>query len=133
VGGDGEELSHHEVLQRSVHSPAIARAIVTDLFKQAEVDQRTADTALLLTSEIVTNAVTHGRGAPTLAVRIGSVRIRISVTDSSDAEPTPVPAPPTTAVGGRGVFLVDRLATCWGVERTRTSAGKEVWFQIDRS
>ena len=86
--------------------------------------------AELLTSEIVTNAVTHGASGPSdeLTVRVvadGYVRVEVvdpgPPFDLAAAERAPHP-------GGWGLFLVDALATAWGVDPE--GAGKKVWFEI---
>lgn len=86
--------------------------------------------AELLTSEVVTNAVTHGASGPSdeLTVRVvadGYVRVEVvdpgPPFDVDAAEPAPRP-------GGWGLFLVDTLATAWGIDPE--GAGKRVWFEI---
>lgn len=92
--------------------------------------QESRDTAALLVSELVTNAVQHTGGAPWLTVLLGDGRLRCSV---HDTEPAAMPEPSTALVGGdgeggRGLQLVDALAVDWGVEHEPT--GKSVWFEL---
>ena len=84
----------------------------------------------LLTTEAVTNAVRHGPEGGTVTVEVSLVRgqWRVAVTDQSRARPVVRDVAPT-ALGGRGVMLIDRLATAWGVE-TAAGAAKTVWFQV---
>ena len=86
-----------------------------------------AETARLLTSELVTNAVLHARTAMTLAMEPTETGVRISVTDGS-------PIPPAlrrhslTATTGRGLRLLDQLADAWSVDGS--NGGKTVWFTL---
>lgn len=87
-----------------------------------------AGTVELLVAEVATNAVLHADG-PQLAVRIvdGGRALRVEVDDSS----TEVPAPRHAGAGaedGRGLLLVEALASDHGV-RAR-EGGKTVWFDV---
>ena len=85
------------------------------------------ETARLLTSELVTNAVLHARTEMTLAIEQTDEGVRISVTDES-------PVPPSlrhhsaTATTGRGLRLLDQLANEWSVDDD--NGGKTVWFTL---
>jgi two-component sensor histidine kinase len=86
------------------------------------------DEALLMVSELVTNAVSHG--APPITVKVsceesGGMVVRVS--DGSGRMPQPA-QPEAHAENGRGLFLVDVLSSRWGVEPTQD--GKEVWFAL---
>jgi anti-sigma regulatory factor (Ser/Thr protein kinase) len=84
--------------------------------------------AVLLTSELVTNAVAHETGE-TVMVTITCIcgQLRVDVHDTSIAAPVPVAAP-ADAETGRGLMLVASLATDWGFHRT--PAGKAVYFTL---
>lgn len=73
-----------------------------------------SETAQLLVSELVTNALLYGgKGGPT-RLRVGvQGTLRLEVTDSSTEPPTPRHAGPDD-IGGRGLELVDVLADRWG-------------------
>jgi anti-sigma regulatory factor (Ser/Thr protein kinase) len=89
------------------------------------VDQ---DLAVLLTSELVTNAIRHEvTGIVTLAITCSCGELRVDVHDTSRAWPMLVDAP-ADAEAGRGLMLVATLATEWGFYRT--PAGKAVFFTI---
>ena len=79
--------------------------------------------AVLVLSELVTNAVLHGRGADRVAVECRAGSIRISVHDKS-TDPAEL-ADETRGVGGRGLRIVETLAECWGTDPA--GAGKVVW------
>ena len=87
------------------------------------------DEALLLTSELVTNALVH---AATTAILLRLRRlpdgVRVEVTDTS-ATPPVQRQPGTSSDGGRGLVLVASYARAWGTEPGRS--GKTVWFELD--
>ncbi len=85
------------------------------------------DTVALLVSEVATNALVHGSGEVQVSVRAGSGVLRVEVADGSPELPRPRRAGPE-AEGGRGLALVDALASDWGTERT--ADGKVVWFEV---
>jgi anti-sigma regulatory factor (Ser/Thr protein kinase) len=92
----------------------------------------------LLTTEVVANAVLHGHGDVVLELACGDGVVQVAVSDASPDLPVLRRAPPE-AVGGRGVALVDTLASRWGVQTpartaaeagTGTGTGKTVWFEL---
>ncbi|MFF4968490.1 ATP-binding protein [Streptomyces sp. NPDC001037] len=87
------------------------------------------DTAELLVSELVTNALRHTRGPLRLNLRLGESRLLCEVEDVEPAGPVRNAAGPD-AEGGRGTELLDLLADAWGSVRTAT--GKSVWFALRR-
>jgi anti-sigma regulatory factor (Ser/Thr protein kinase) len=98
-------------------------------------DTQVAD-VVLLTSEIVTNAVEHPPASATadLGVRILTYPegIRIEVDDGGNGFDAGVPRRPE-AERGRGLFLVDRFASRWGTDHVRDDRGRRfrVWFELD--
>ena len=106
---------------------ALARRFVMDAV-HALGHEAAADVAELLTSEVVTNAVLHAGTSVQLRVVGETGAVRIEVTDGSSAAPARRHYSPEAATG-RGLGLVEALATEWG---TRTEAGgKTVWFTIE--
>ncbi len=86
------------------------------------------DVAVLLTSELVTNAIRHeAGGSVTVAIRCAGGRLRVDVHDSSRFLPVPADAP-VEAETGRGLMLVAALAQEWGCYRT--PGGKVVYFTL---
>jgi anti-sigma regulatory factor (Ser/Thr protein kinase) len=83
--------------------------------------------AQLLTSEVVTNTVVHAGTALDLRIEIGDFGARITVEDLSSAAPQRR-ASDDGDVGGRGLALIDLLASQWGWESIPT--GKRVWFEL---
>ncbi|MER5399869.1 SpoIIE family protein phosphatase [Streptomyces sp. NPDC002599] len=114
-------------------SVATARSFVRDTLQGwgfADI----VDDAVVLTSELVTNAVVHaGTSADVLCLRSDD-GVRIEVADRYPEREIPLQA---TAVnmgspdreGGRGLQLCAALARRWGVDYTPTH--KQVWFQLD--
>ena len=112
-------------------APGAAREAVRSWLTD-RYDQETADTATLLVSELVTNAVVHGAGpGPSLTVDlVADGVLHVAVRDSSCHLPQRHPeVPDLEQAGGRGLFLIESFATAWGWEPLRS--GKRVWFEID--
>ena len=82
----------------------------------------------LLVSELVTNAVLHASSAARLDVHVSRTSIRVEVFDEDARLPEPKDAD-DRATGGRGLLLVDRIASRWGSESKQ--GGKVVWFEMD--
>ncbi|MFF4752487.1 ATP-binding protein [Streptomyces sp. NPDC002514] len=82
---------------------------------------------LLLSSEVITNAVTHTGATCTVCVRWTGTKVRVEVADTDPQFPHVV-SPAPMAESGRGLWLVAELATAWGKKRGPT--GKVVWFEI---
>lgn len=81
----------------------------------------------LLVGEVVANAMEHGEPPIMVVVDWDEHRLRVEVSDAS-AE-TPVRRTPSDDdADGRGIWLVDRDATAWGVEGR--DHGKAVWFEL---
>lgn len=74
-----------------------------------------SDAVLLVTSELVTNAVRHGRGDVELRLEVDDGQVRIEVVDDGHAEvPLPGEEPPGMALGGRGLRIVNQASRRWG-------------------
>lgn len=113
------------------HPAAVGRArrFVHDQCHAAGVNDDTSDTAVLLTSEIVTNAFLHGHSGARVTLTTTGDRVRIEVGDDDSALPTRVDAG-REALSGRGLAIVDTLAAAWG--SAPESGGKVVWFELTR-
>jgi anti-sigma regulatory factor (Ser/Thr protein kinase) len=86
------------------------------------------DLAVLLVSELATNAIIHVGRPFKVAVDLSSpARIWVGVDDPSPLQSEPGPID-ITATGGRGLFLVAAMADRWGIEPT--PAGKRAWFEL---
>lgn len=104
-----------------------ARTLVHETCAAAGVDAETADSAVVLTSETVTNAFIHGRSAARVTVTVNLAAVRVELGDSSDRRPV-TPEHDLTALGGRGMQMVRALADDWGVRDE--CHGKTVWFEV---
>jgi two-component sensor histidine kinase len=104
----------------------MARAFVRQSWADLD-DEDTLDAVALCVSELVTNALDHA--VPPYELRIGrrGTRLRVEVDDASDRPPVLRPISPTAA-RGRGIFLVEAVATTWGVHPTND--GKTVWAEF---
>ena len=114
-------------LERTTDAPREARGRVRDISHNFAPER--VEDAVLLVSELVTNAVKYGPEAEAirLIVQTDEQRVRFTVHDlglgplpemRDEADPAP---------GGHGLRLVDALADRWGVERGST----RVWFELD--
>ncbi len=119
-------------LHGSAHAPQEARE---EFMRQ---DLRLPDAkrhdALLLLTELVSNAVRHGSARDRLlCVEIARLRrrIRVSVTDPGDGFDWPSTVAADSRPGGYGLLLVDRIALGWGAERREDST--TVWFELGLS
>jgi anti-sigma regulatory factor (Ser/Thr protein kinase) len=88
------------------------------------------DTVLLAASEVMANAVLHGDGPLMVQVLAGPDVLRVEVTDCGAATPRLKAHQSDEAVGGRGLQIVDVLATRWGVVPACPGPGKTVWFEV---
>ncbi|MFJ6941154.1 SpoIIE family protein phosphatase [Streptomyces sp. NPDC101132] len=114
-------------------SVATARAFVRDTL-QGWGFSDIVDDAVVLTSELVTNAVIHaGTRADVLCLRSAD-GVRVEVADRYPEREVPLRHPDRPYAspdheGGRGLMLCAAMASRWGVEYE--SASKHVWFQLD--
>ncbi|WP_370421738.1 SpoIIE family protein phosphatase [Streptomyces sp. QH1-20] len=114
-------------------SVASARSFVRDTL-QGWGFPDVIDDAVVLTSELVTNAVVHaGTAADVLCVRLDT-GVRVEVADRYPERELPLQSPGrhfggVDREGGRGLLLCSALAGRWGVEYSATH--KKVWFQLD--
>lgn len=110
-------------------SPGLARRVARDALTSWRLTHLT-DTAVLLISELVTNAVLHARtGGSGLALHLENhgAWLRIEVHDGDVRGPEPR-LPGTLDESGFGYVIVDALADEWGVQET--VAGKAVWAEL---
>jgi hypothetical protein len=112
----------HLLLENSLRSPARARRAIESLL--ADVAPGSRYDAALLTSELVTHAVTHARGACSLDATWNGSSLRVEVLNA-EAAPPRTDATETPS----GLQLVDLLAPRWGVEPA--TGGEVLWFELD--
>jgi anti-sigma regulatory factor (Ser/Thr protein kinase) len=117
-------------LDRGPNAAAKARRGLAQL--RGDLDAPLLETLRLLVTELVTNSVKHtGADTVKLTVVVGNSAVLTEVSDAGagfDPKATGTPAEDHT---GWGLFLVERLAESWGVERDGN--GTKVWFELRRT
>ncbi|MFD8429609.1 SpoIIE family protein phosphatase, partial [Streptomyces coelicoflavus] len=106
-----------------------ARALVSALLRQWRTRDGTRDSVLLLVSELVTNAVRHAGGPITVRLIRDGPGLLCEVGDTGNGRPR-LGRAGLLDDGGRGLHVVHRLTTRWGVRWTET--GKVVWAEVVR-
>jgi anti-sigma regulatory factor (Ser/Thr protein kinase) len=94
-----------------------------------ELDRDELDTAKLLASELVNNAVLHGAGKITFAVGVEASRIRVDLVHEGSGFVHQVRAVGFDEISGRGLQIVDAVSSRWGVFEGTT----HVWFEVHRA
>jgi len=132
------------MLARHPTSVGAARRFVRDVLMSRQVPGTVVDTVELLTSDSPLHLhyrvsmrlrsdrrrllILHGHSGPHLAVTVDECVVRVAVLDRS-------PSLPARRLGhlddvsGRGVIIVETMASAWGVERERNGS-KRVWFEV---
>jgi anti-sigma regulatory factor (Ser/Thr protein kinase) len=119
------------VLPDDPSSPATARRHISSACSGLPRDL--LEITLLLTSEVVTNAITHGHGPVRMSLDCDERRLRVEVEDHGPGRPQPARSN-VMADSGRGLILLESLATEWGSSPASDSgAGKRVWFAMRTS
>jgi two-component sensor histidine kinase len=108
-------------------SAPLSRRYVTDVLQHWQVGEDALETAALLVTELVSNATRHSDAAIELRLALLEGRLRVSVFDDSHRLPQVADAS-LDETSGRGLQLVDMLASAWGVETE--DRGKAVWFEL---
>lgn len=94
----------------------ITRHFVADVLERAGLEA--TDEVMLVTSELVTNAVVHGSDPLEIHVEVDDCRLHLEVVDCGNEPPDPARIMPASAArGGRGLPLVDCLTDQWGACR----------------
>jgi anti-sigma regulatory factor (Ser/Thr protein kinase) len=112
-------------------SVSAARQLVRERCDEWGADAAAGDAAVLLVSELVTNAVLHARTPLTLQVKREADAIRVEVRDWHAALPQPRRYNVDTATG-RGLRLLETMASAWGMLKVPDTdqPGKIVWFEL---
>ncbi|MEH1123823.1 SpoIIE family protein phosphatase [Micromonospora sp. CPCC 206061] len=117
-------------------TPAAARAVVRSVLTDAHLDELLNE-ALLLTTELSTNAVLHAGTELDIEVVADPNGLTVTVTDFASSPVERLTARPRNdeldiseiSERGRGLLLVDHFASRWGT--THLPTGKGVWFRLD--
>ncbi len=119
--------------EATLSAVGLARHFVADRLQRWQLPDL-IDTAALLTSELVANAVVHaGRSGPVLSVAVAGGTLEIGVSDRgrplARSDLAVLDEQTVMADGGRGMILVEALADEWGT--ISGSGGKQVWFRLE--
>jgi serine phosphatase RsbU (regulator of sigma subunit)/anti-sigma regulatory factor (Ser/Thr protein kinase) len=113
-------------------APGTARRFLRDTLADWGVDDDTLEAAELCVSELVTNAVIHTGTSSEVTAQLDPEFLTVTVRDGGgigavrrlEAPPDPL------TISGRGLGLVEALATAWSAEHG--ADGTTVWFEIER-
>lgn len=109
---------------------AHARRFLRNTMYDWDIDEETTDAAELCLSELVTNAVIHAHDGCSVRVLLEQGILTTTVRDNGTPEAGPAEhADDPLRVHGRGLELVDVLATRWGSELD--TVGTTVWFVLE--
>ncbi|RZB18064.1 ATP-binding protein [Streptomyces sp. F001] len=118
---------------RHARSVGRARTLLREQASSWKLPDEVTETAVLLLSELMTNAYRHAKVSPGREIWARCVldadRLRVSVADANDTLPTPRDAS-LNDESGRGLALVASLADEWGAEPRTVGFGKTVWFEL---
>jgi anti-sigma regulatory factor (Ser/Thr protein kinase) len=104
-----------------------ARRLVREACRAAGVDDDTCDSVVLLASETVTNAFTHGRSEARPQIDADPGVVVVQVGDDNSRHPV-LADRDADALDGRGLEIVQLVAARWGVHDD--NFGKTVWFEV---
>ncbi|MFE7331737.1 SpoIIE family protein phosphatase [Streptomyces sp. NPDC057565] len=104
-----------------------ARRFTARTLRSWNVTQET-DTALLVVSELITNALVHTQGEVRFDLTLTADSLRVAVSDSSPRTPAKPAIADWEATGGRGILLVEAMSAAWG--SVPVGGGKQVWSEI---
>ncbi|HEY3869993.1 MAG TPA: ATP-binding protein [Actinocrinis sp.] len=129
--------SYTAELPHSSTSVRQARSLLAASLSERDVLGTAADDAILILSELVTNALRHARALSSGTIRVswglsGDGQLRIEVTDGGGTtRPTPKPySMSVSSHAGRGLEIVDRLADRWGSQREEGGDEYTVWAEL---
>lgn len=117
-------------LDRGPNAAAKARRGLASL--RCDLDEPLVETLRLLVTELVTNSVRHtAADTVLLKVLVGNSAVLTEVTDAGPGFDPAKTGSPATDHAGWGLFLVERLAERWGVDKD--GKGTKVWFELRRT
>ncbi len=127
---DGDQLFNGDELRLrlNLHSkaPGQARRRVADWLTSVGCPDDVVATMVVVTSELVTNAIVHAKSAPEVTATVSDGHVRLEVADGHLAPPV-LRSDDEVRVGGYGLRVVDELTHTWGWEPT--ADGKRVWVE----
>ena len=108
-------------------APRLARASARRSLAGKLSPERLSELSLVI-SELVSNAVVHGRGQVVFRLQLDEGIVRGEVIDQGGGFEHEIRARGADEVGGRGLFLVEALTNRWGIHEGTT----HVWFELAR-
>ena len=121
-------MAHAAELPRRPDAAAHARRLLTGWF-QADLEQTEMSALKLVCSELVNNAVIHGRGQIELRADMDDDRVSVEVVDQGEGFEHVMREVSFDQLHGRGLLIVDAEASRWGVHEGTT----HVWAEIERA
>ena len=121
-----EPATAHIGLPANLSAAGLARQFLRDILPGWSL-AALVDSAMLLTTELVTNAVIHARSPVGVTVKLAEGRLRVEVADQGPGAlimRQPVPGD----MHGRGLRLIEALSSAWGT--SSDEQGKLVWFEL---
>lgn len=128
----GAARRHHVSIDLGAELGSVMRArrFVRETFSDWRVT-RDVDEALIVVSELVTNAITHAGSSCQVRLSMDETSVRVEVFDEGAGTPDPQP-PSSTAEHGRGLHLIAALTAAWGIQQIPND-GKIVWAELPRT
>lgn len=119
-------------LPRDLTAPRTARHFLRTTLATWGLDEATVEVAELCVSELVTNAVIHTDAPVSLHAEVDAEALTVLIHDTGTSNQVVAPTDDVDAlsIAGRGLGLVDALATAWQIEQD--AAGTTVWFEVER-
>ena len=127
-GGHGGTIEAKRLFYGDASSVGDARLFVREALAVTDAPAHIVDSAVLLVSELATNVALHAHTDLQVTLRFEDDTLWGEVKDWNPRLPQPCTAP-EGATAGRGLALVEAIATRWGMERDRD--GKLVWFFLE--
>jgi anti-sigma regulatory factor (Ser/Thr protein kinase) len=122
-----DEMHLQVTLPRARFAPGDARRALRSVCADHVEEDLLVD-AELLVSELVTNAIRHGRGEISLCARVDEDRLLVEVIDEGSGFEHELRRREFEQVGGWGLDIVDDVSSRWGVHEGTT----HVWFELER-
>ncbi|WP_079169187.1 ATP-binding protein [Streptomyces sp. CC77] len=130
-------------LAATPNAVAWARRHTVDILQRWRFPDEGIEVARLLVSELATNAIRHARPSETsdaaaATTGLGTIVLMLWPTDGGvvlavsdpDRRPPTPRAPDASATGGRGLVLIQTMATRWGYSPTQPHPGKIIWAEV---
>jgi anti-sigma regulatory factor (Ser/Thr protein kinase) len=123
----GAETPREAELPRDINAPKIARDYLATWLGN-DLDAMQLGTAKLLASELVSNALRHGKGRIELRAHVDGNRVLVEVIDEGSGFERVVEREQFGDIGGWGLNIVEAESSRWGIHEGTT----HVWFELER-